>query len=168
MNSREFSRDARGHADMADIDVKKIDAIIGKYKKSEESLLAILQDFQREFHYVPEEGMRRLAETFGIPDSRVYSLGTFYKALSLVPRGRHTIKVCTGTACHLKGAGQILDTLERELCCQKNSTTEDGRFTIENVNCVGACAMAPVVVVDEDYYGHIRQSKIVDSLKKYE
>jgi len=149
------------------IDVNKVDEIINRYDKSEESLLAILQDFQREFYYVPEEGMRRLSEVMAVPQSKIYAMGTFYKALSLTPRGKHTVKVCTGTACHLKGATQILETLERELKVKRNSTTADGEFTVECVNCVGACAMAPVTVVDEDYYGQPRASKVMDVLKKY-
>lgn len=149
------------------IDVKQIDKIIKSYDKSEESLLAILQDFQRAFQYVPEEGMKRLSKVMGIPESKIYAMGTFYKALSLKPRGRHTCKVCMGTACHLKGSGQIMETIERELKIKRNSTTEDERFTVESVNCVGACAMAPVVVVDEDYSGHVRQSKVMDVLDKY-
>jgi len=149
------------------IDVNKVDEIINRYDKSEESLLAILQDFQREFYYVPEEGMRRLSEVMAVPQSKIYAMGTFYKALSLTPRGKHTVKVCTGTACHLKGATQILETLERELKVKRNSTTADGEFTVECVNCVGACAMAPVTVVDEDYYGQTRASKVMDVLKKY-
>ncbi len=127
----------------------------------------MLQDFQREFNYVPEEGMQKLSEVFGVSESRVYAMGTFYKALSLVPRGRHTIKVCSGTACHLKGAEQIIETLERELDVKRNSTTKNQKFTIECVNCLGTCAMAPVVVVNEDYYGSVRPSKIMDELKKY-
>lgn len=150
------------------IDIKKVDEIIQRYDKSEESLLAILQDFQREFMYVPEEGMKRLSEVMNVPESKIYAMGTFYKALSLSPRGRHTIKVCTGTACHLKGAPQIIETLERELKTKRDNTTEDGKFTLECVNCVGACAMAPVTVVDEDYYGQTRSSKVGDVLKKYE
>ncbi|HQJ07951.1 MAG TPA: NAD(P)H-dependent oxidoreductase subunit E [Deltaproteobacteria bacterium] len=149
------------------IDVKQIDKIIKSYEKSEESMLAILQDFQRAFQYVPEEGMKRLSKYMGVPESKIYAMGTFYKALSLKPRGRHTCKVCMGTACHLKGSGQILETIERELKVKRNSTTDDGRFTVESVNCVGACAMAPVVVVDEDYSGHVRQSKVMDFLDKY-
>lgn len=156
-----------GKATKQKIDVKQIDKIIKSYDKSEESMLAILQDFQKEFHYVPEEGMKRLSKVMGVPESKIYAMGTFYKALSLKPRGRHTCKVCMGTACHLKGAGQILETIERELNVKRNSTTEDQRFTVESVNCVGACAMAPVVVVDEDYSGHVRQSKVMDILDKY-
>jgi NADH-quinone oxidoreductase subunit E len=149
------------------IEVKKVDAIINRYEKSEESLLAILQDFQREFHYVPEEGMQRLSEVMNVSESKIYAMGTFYKTLSLTPRGKHTIKVCTGTACHLKGANQILETLERGLKIRRNSTTKDLNFTLECVNCVGACAMAPVTVMDEDYYGQTRASKVMDVLKKY-
>lgn len=147
-------------------DVAQFDRIIDRYERSEESLLAILQDFQREFHYVPEEGIRRLSEVMEVPESKVYAMGTFYKALSLTPRGRHTIKVCTGTACHLKGAPQILETLERELEVKREGTTADGEFTLECVNCVGACAMAPLTLIDEEYYGQTRSSKIMDIVKK--
>ena len=148
------------------INEKQVDQIISRYDKSEESLLAILQDFQREFHYVPEEGMRRLSEVMEVPESKIYAMGTFYKALSLTPRGKHIIKVCTGTACHLKGAPQILETLERELKVKRNGTTADGEYTVECVNCVGACAMAPVTVIDDDYHGETRSSKVMDVLKK--
>ncbi|MCU0848860.1 MAG: NAD(P)H-dependent oxidoreductase subunit E [Spirochaetes bacterium] len=149
------------------VNIKKIDEIIARYEKSEESLLAILQDFQREFRYVPEEGMKRLSEVLNVSESKIYAMGTFYKALSLEPRGKHTIKICMGTACHLKGAGQIIETLERGLNVERNHTTKDKKFTIESVNCVGACAMAPVVVVDEDYFGHTRPSKVTDIINKY-
>jgi NADH-quinone oxidoreductase subunit E len=101
-----------------------------------------------------------------VPESKIYAMGTFYKALSLTPRGRHTIKVCTGTACHLKGAPQILETLERELEVKRNGTTTDGEFTLECVNCVGACAMAPLTLIDEEYHGQTRSSKIMDIVKK--
>jgi len=147
-------------------DVAQFDRIIDRYERSEESLLAILQDFQREFHYVPEDGIRRLSEVMEVPESKIYSMGTFYKALSLTPRGRHTIKVCTGTACHLKGAPQILETLERELEVKRNGTTADGEFTLECVNCVGACAMAPLILIDEEYHGQTRSSKIMDIVRK--
>lgn len=150
-----------------DVEIKKVNEIISRYDQSEESLLAILQDFQREFHYVPEEGMKRLSDVLYVPESKIYAMGTFYKTLSLEPRGKHTVKVCMGTACHLKGAGQILEAIERELGVKRNHTTEDKRYTIESVNCVGACAMAPVVVVNENYYGHMRPSKIMDVLNKY-
>jgi NADH:ubiquinone oxidoreductase subunit E len=150
-----------------DIDIKKVDEIISRYDKSEESLLAIMQDFQREFHYVPEEGMKRLSDFLYVPESRIYAMGTFYKALSLEPKGKYTVKVCCGTACHLKGSGQIMEVIDRELNVTRNHTTADKKFTIEGVNCLGACAMAPVVVVGEDYYGHMRPSKIMDVLNKY-
>ena len=94
-------------------------------------------------------------------------MGTFYRALSLEPRGEHIIKVCTGTACHLKGAGLILEAFERELDTMRGMTTGDRKFTIETVNCVGACAMAPVVVVDEDYHGNVSPAKVHRILKPY-
>jgi NADH:ubiquinone oxidoreductase subunit E len=150
------------------VDRRKIDEIISGYEKSEESLLAILQDFQRAFNYVPEEGMEKLSEVLGVPASKIYAMGTFYKALSLVPTGRHTCKVCTGTACHLKGASNIADVIGRELKIRPGETTEDKRFTLQTVNCVGACALAPVVVVDdENYYEGSSPQNILKNLKKY-
>jgi NADH-quinone oxidoreductase subunit E len=147
-------------------DVTQFDRIIDRYDRTEESLLAILQDFQREFHYVQEEGIRRLSEVMEVPESKIYAMGTFYKTLSLTPRGRHIIKVCTGTACHLKGAPEILEELERELKVKRNGTTADGEFTLECVNCVGACAMAPLTMIDEEYHGQTRASKVMDIVKK--
>ncbi len=147
-------------------DVTQFDRIIDRYDRTEESLLAILQDFQREFHYVQEEGISRLSEVMEVPESKIYAMGTFYKALSLTPRGRHIIKVCTGTACHLKGAPEILEELERELKVKRNGTTADGEFTLECVNCVGACAMAPLTMIDEEYHGQTRASKVMDIVKK--
>ncbi|HVN70473.1 MAG TPA: NAD(P)H-dependent oxidoreductase subunit E [Desulfomonilia bacterium] len=149
------------------VDIKMVDEIISRYDKSEESLLAIMQDFQREFHYVPEEGMKRLSDRLHVPESKIYAMGTFYKALSLMPRGKYTVKVCMGTACHLKGSGQIMEVIDRELDTSQSHTTNDKKYSIESVNCLGACAMAPVVVVGEDYYGHMRPSKIMDVLNKY-
>ncbi|HOW84249.1 MAG TPA: NADH-quinone oxidoreductase subunit NuoE [Spirochaetota bacterium] len=148
-------------------DVKKIDSIIARYEKNEESLLAVLQDLQREFNYVPEEGIVRLSKAMDVPLSKIYAMGTFYKALSLTPRGKHVIKVCMGTACHLKGAGLMVEAIERDLEIKCGETTKDMKFTLETVNCVGACAMAPVVVVGDDYHGHISPSKVTDTIKKY-
>jgi NADH-quinone oxidoreductase subunit E len=150
------------------IDINKIDEIIERYDKSEESLLAILQDFQHTFRYVPEEGMKRVSETLDIPESKIYGVGTFYKALSLVPVGRHTCKVCTGTACHLKGARTLTDIIGKELGVEPGRTTEDGRFTLQTVNCVGACALAPVVMVDdEDYYEGSSPQDVLKMLREY-
>ncbi|MCD6569567.1 MAG: NAD(P)H-dependent oxidoreductase subunit E [Deltaproteobacteria bacterium] len=149
------------------IDIQKVDEIVFGYEQSKESLLPILQDFQREFSYVPEEGIKRLSDIFGVPESRIYAMATFYKAFSLVPKGRHTIKVCMGTACHLKGAPFVVEAIERELKIKPGQTTEDRRFSLETVNCVGTCALAPVVVIDEDYYGGSTSENIIKNLKRY-
>ncbi len=149
------------------IDIQKVDGIVSGYEQSEESLLPILQDFQREFNYVPEEGIKRLSDIFGVPESRIYAMATFYKALSLVPKGRHMIKVCMGTACHLKGAPFVVEAIERRLKIKPGQTTEDWRFSLETVNCVGTCALAPVVVIDEDYYGGSTSENIIKNLKRY-
>jgi len=149
------------------IDIQKVDGIVSGYEQSKESLLLILQDFQREFSYVPEEVIKRLSDIFGVPESRIYAMATFYKALSLVPKGRHTIKVCTGTACHLKGAPFVVEAIERDLKIKPGQTTKDRRFSLETVNCVGTCALAPVVVIDEDYYGGSTSENIIKNLKRY-
>jgi NADH-quinone oxidoreductase subunit E len=151
-----------------EIDIRKIDEIIERYDKSEESLLAILQDFQHTFRYVPEQGMKRISEVLDIPESKIYGVGTFYKALSLKPVGRHTCKVCTGTACHLKGAHTLTDIIGKELDVEPGETTRDGRFTLQTVNCVGACALAPVVMVDDDdYYEGSSPQDVLKNLRKY-
>jgi len=157
------------------IDVKKIDRIIEGYDKSEESLLAILQDFQRAFQYVPEEGMKRLSRAMGVPESKIYAMGTFYKALSLKPRGKHTCKVCMGTACHVKGAVGILTALETMLDLPETAsddgkfsvTTKDNRFTVEIARCFGACSMAPVLQIDGTLYGYTTPNTLPAILEQY-
>ena len=149
------------------IDINKVDEIIARHERSDEELLGIIQEFQREFNYVPEEAMKRLAEVFEVPESRIYSIGTFYHALSLKPRGKHTIKVCMGTACHLKGAPLLLESMERDLKIKRGSTTDDGMYTLESVNCVGACAMAPVIVIGDDFHGHLSSTRVSAVMKKY-
>ena len=128
----------------------------------------MLQDIQKEKGYLPEEDLSEIAEEVRIPVSRLYSLATFYKAFSLVPRGRHTINVCLGTACHVRGGARLLDKLERDLDVVQGETTEDGRFTVEAVRCVGCCGLAPVVVIDENFHGKLNQKSMEKVLKLYE
>jgi len=104
----------------------------------------------------------------GISLSRIYKVATFYKSFSLLPRGRHEIKVCMGTACHIRGAARILESIKRELKVEPGKTTEDMRFTLETVNCLGACALGPIVVVDGEYHGQMSSSKLPRILKQYE
>jgi len=142
--------------------------IVEKNGKRERSLIAMLQDIQREKGYLPKEALKIVAAEVDVPLSRLYGLATFYKAFSLVPRGRHIVNVCTGTACHVRGAGKLVDKLEQELKVNNGETTEDGRFTLEEVRCVGCCGLAPVIVVDENFHGKLSQKDIGKMLAKYE
>jgi NADH-quinone oxidoreductase subunit E len=137
----------------------RVEALLAERPRERSELIPLLQDIQRECRYLPAGALRRVAEHLGVPLSKVYSVATFYKAFSLEPRGRTVIKVCTGTACHIRGAPQIVDELCRVLGVSPGGTTADGSFTVETVNCVGACAMAPLVLVNGEYHGHITPSR---------
>lgn len=145
----------------------EITAIICKYPREERFSLGIMQDLQRQFNYVPREGMEMIAEYLSVPLSDLYSMATFYKALSLKPKGEFNIKLCDGTACHIRGSQQLIDGLYRILGLHPGETTQDGKFSIETVNCVGSCAQAPVVVINEECYGKMTQEKLIQLIKNY-
>ena len=136
----------------------KIPELIGRYPKSSESVIMILQEIQREYHYLPPEGIKQTAEALDLPLTKVYSIASFYKSLSLKPKGENVIRVCEGTACHIRGAKLIREQIETKLGIKAGETTPDGKFSIEVVACVGACAMAPVVMVNDKYHGSVRVS----------
>lgn len=140
--------------------VKKVDAIIKRYPKDKASIIQVLQDINDEFRYLPCEAVSYAAEKLGVPKTKAFSIATFYKAFSLKPRGKVVIKVCKGTACHIRGAEQIGDEITRLLKVGPGETTKDMKFTIEEVNCVGACAMAPVVVVGDKYHGGVTPDSV--------
>ena len=141
--------------------------IINKYPKEKRFTLSILQDIQREYSYIPREYMKSIAEYLNIPLSDVYSLATFYKALSLKPKGKYTIKVCNGTACHIRDSKSILNELLEILEIETGETTEDGLFSVEVVNCIGACALAPVILINDKYYGGMTKEKVKEVLNSY-
>jgi len=145
-----------------------IQQIVKKYGKQEAGLIAMLQDIQKEKGYLPEEDLGKVAAEVKVPLSRLFSLATFYNAFSLVPRGRHCINVCLGTACHVRGGARLLDKLERDLEVKPGETTEDERFSLEAVRCVGCCGLAPVVVIDENFHGKLNQKGLEKVLKLYE
>jgi len=149
-----------------DIDTDRIKTIIRRSPQHPGSLIAVLQDVQREFHYLPKEAITETSAALGVPLSKVYGVATFYNAFSLIPRGEKIIRVCQGTACHIKGAGLILDQLESHLGIKPGETTPDLKYTIEVVNCVGACAMAPVMIVDDKYHGNVRCDQAPRLVKK--
>ena len=136
-----------------------INAVIKRYGGSD-SLISILQDIQSEFRYLPEEAIRQVAKGLALPLIQVYAVASFFKAFSLEPRGKHSIQVCLGTACHVRGAPAVLDELERELGIKAGHTTDDMQFTLVTVNCLGACALGPIVVLDEKYYGQMTAGKV--------
>jgi NADH-quinone oxidoreductase subunit E len=150
-------------------DLSVVDRIITSHGKRGGTLIAILSDIQRECSYLPKEAVELVAERLAVPISQVYGVCTFYRAFSLVPRGRHVVQVCMGTACHVRGAPLILDEFQRILGIKAGTTTEDGQFTLETVNCVGACALGPVATVDGAYEGSLtmaKVSKVVDVLAR--
>jgi NADH-quinone oxidoreductase subunit E len=143
-----------------------IEGILDRHERDPSAIIAVLQDMQEEVNYLPEGALRYVAERLDVPASKVYSLATFYRAFSLEPRGRHQIYVCTGTACHVRGAVRIIDTLEREIGIRAGETDANLEFTLETVNCVGACALGPVVVADGEYYGQMTAAKAARLVKK--
>jgi NADH-quinone oxidoreductase subunit E len=148
------------------IEAAIIERILDRHERAPSAIIAILQDMQEEVNYLPEDALRYVAERLDIPVSRVFSLATFYRAFSLEPRGKHQITVCTGTACHVRGAIKIIDALEREIGIRAGETDENLRFTLETVNCVGACALGPVVVVDGEYHGQMTAARAVRLVRR--
>ncbi|KAA3635212.1 MAG: NAD(P)H-dependent oxidoreductase subunit E [Calditrichaeota bacterium] len=143
----------------------KLDSIFDKYPKSQESLIAVLQDIQKEFQYLPCEALEKASEILDVPLSKVFSVSTFYNAFSLTPKGDKVIRICVGTACHIRGAKLLQDQFESLLKIKAGETTKDMKFTIEVVSCVGACAMAPVVAVNDKYHGSVKVSKVKKMIK---
>jgi NADH:ubiquinone oxidoreductase subunit E len=139
--------------------------LLQQYPPVEGSLIEILHDVQLAHRYLPRPALEAVAAYCEIPLARVMSVATFYKAFSLEPKGEVVLKVCMGTACHVKGAGLLLDEAERLLGCKCGETTADGKYTLEEVNCVGACAMAPLVIEDEQYHGKFKPVDMKTLLK---
>ena len=149
------------------MDLKKVDQIIDKYNAEKSSLIGIFQDIQAEWRYLPREAITRVVERLGIPITQAYMVATFYKSFSLVPRGEHEIHVCLGTACHLRGGQRLVENFERTLKVKAGETTADMKFTLETVNCLGACALAPLVRVDQKNYGKMSGDRVTKILKEY-
>lgn len=139
--------------------MENLNEIIEKYRTEETTLVSVLQDIDEAYGYLPEEIIRTLSEQIDVPLSLLYSLATFYTSFRFEPRGKHHVCVCVGTACHVKGAPKVVDTVERALKIPPGGTTEDMQFTFETVNCLGACALGPLVVADDEYHGKMDQKK---------
>jgi NADH-quinone oxidoreductase subunit E len=149
-------------------DVEKIGEIIESYGNDKSLLISILQDIQVEFNYLPRDALEKVSEILEVPLSQVFSVASFYRALSLKPRGRHIINVCLGTACHVRGGKRLVDRIERELIVKAGETTDDFQFTLETVNCLGACALGPIMVVDGKTYGRVKPDGVSKILQNYE
>jgi NADH:ubiquinone oxidoreductase subunit E len=149
------------------MDLQKVEEIVAKYQGQPSALIEILLDVQEEDRYLHGDVLLKIADTLKIPPSRTYHLATFFKAFSLKPRGRHSISVCLGTACHVGGGVKIIEKLERDLSISRGGTTEDLQFSLDEVHCLGCCGLAPVVTVDDDVYGKLTLSKVSGMLKKY-
>ena len=145
----------------------KVAGIIRKYGGDSSQMVSMLQDIQTEYNYLPRVALDKLSRKMAIPQSHVYSMATFFRAFSLEERGKHIVSVCLGTACHVRGAGLIMESLERQLAVKRGQTTADRGFTLESVNCMGCCATGPVVKIDEEFFGHMTNDKVEPMLNKF-
>lgn len=146
----------------------ELEALTAKFAGRRRALIQVLQDIQDRFHWLPPEALEHVAEVLGVPLVQVYGVATFYTSFSLTPRGRHVCTVCLGTACHVRGGAAVLEEFERKLGVAAGRTTPDGRYTLERVNCLGACALAPLAVVDGRYHGQMSQAKVAAVLAETE
>ena len=150
---------------MIKMEMEKVDQILEDREGSSYELIEILQDVQGAYNYLPEEVLRVVSERIEVPLIEVFRVANFYKAFTLSPRGRHLLTICTGTACHIRGSSMFLNEVLRELDISSGETTKDGMFTVETVNCLGACALGPIVVLNGKYYGHMTVKKLRDIMR---
>ncbi|MDP2960659.1 MAG: NAD(P)H-dependent oxidoreductase subunit E [candidate division Zixibacteria bacterium] len=140
--------------------------MIDKAKTEEQTLISMLQDIQEEYNYLPQEALVIMSKRLEIPLINIYGIATFFKSFSLTPRGKHLLTVCLGTACHVRGGPKILEEFERKLKIKACQTTKDNLYTLETVNCLGCCAIGPIVVKDGEYFGQMTIAKTGSILKK--
>lgn len=146
---------------------KKVDQAIGLFKGDPGPLIPVLQEVQALFGYLPLEAIEQIAKVLRIPRAEIFGVATFYAQFGFQPRGRHTILSCQGTACHVRGGAMVLEEMKRLLNVQEGGTTEDGRFTLEKVYCVGCCSLAPAVIIDDRAYGKLVRGKPEEILAQY-
>jgi len=150
------------------MDNDRIDQIIDKHHSEPSSLIQILLEIQGDNHWLPKEALERVGERLQVPMTRIQHIATFYKAFSLVPKGRHQIHVCMGTACHVRGASRVLDTVQGLTGIKPGETDLDLKFSLETVNCLGCCALGPVVEIDGKTHGKMAPAATADVVKNYE
>ncbi len=146
--------------------MEKLDKIIENYHNQNGTIISLLQDISDEYGYLQEEVLNEVSNRVGVPLSKLYGLATFYTSFRFEPKGKNHVCVCVGTACHVKGAAKVLDVLELELDIKDGETTEDNNFSLETVNCLGACALGPLIILNEDYHANMDQNKVKKLTKK--
>lgn len=148
--------------------MEQIDKVIDKYVGKKGILIQLLLDIQKQIKWIPKKAIIRISQRLNIPCSQIYRVASFYTVLSLEPIGRHLVRVCEGTACYVRGGPRILDFLESKLDIKSGETTKDNKFTLETVNCLGCCALGPVVEIDKQYFGKLNSSKLEKLLSNYD
>jgi NADH-quinone oxidoreductase subunit E len=149
------------------VDVSRVREIVDRHEGKKSHMIAILLDCQSEYRYLPREVLEELSTRISTPLTSILSIATFFRAFSLKPVGRHQIHVCMGTACNIQGGPQLVDALERELKIKRGETSADMQFTLDTVNCVGCCGLAPVITVGHDVHGKLKQSAVPRIIKRY-
>lgn len=142
-------------------------SILLRYPREQRFVLAMMQDIQKEYDYLPGEAIYQIAAYLEVPPGKLYSMATFYKAISLKKKGKNIIKVCDGTACHIRSSAWIIEELENVLGIKPGCTSADGRFSLETVKCLGTCALAPVIMVNDHYYGSLTVARVKEILQRY-
>ena len=150
------------------MDEARLESILSRYEGETYDLIPVLQDIQDNYGFLPKEELKVVAKNLQVPVTQVYSVATFYKMFSLVPKGRNQLKVCLGTTCHLKGGQRLVDSLESRLGVEVGYTSKDGEFSLETVGCLGSCAQAPVMMINDKYYARVTADKVPKILKLYQ
>ena len=152
----------------AKLDLSAVYTILDKSGRKQQAIISILQEIQEVYHYLPQEVFPILSKELGMSEARIFSIATFYENFSLEPKGKYVIKVCDGTACHVRKSIPILEKLRSELgLSEKKKTTDDLNFTVETVSCLGACGLAPVIMVNDDVYGRLTPDQVAGVIEKY-
>jgi NADH-quinone oxidoreductase subunit E len=154
--------------ELVDPKEEQLNEVIAQNKMENGALIAVLQGAQRIYGYLPEHVLKHVSKEMKIPLAKVYGVATFYAQFRLVPMGRNVISVCLGTACHVRGGSKVLETLEKKLAIKDGQTTQDGRYSLEIVNCIGACGLAPVISINGEVHGRLNADQIPGILEKYE
>jgi NADH-quinone oxidoreductase E subunit len=149
------------------VDPEKLEAILSRYEGDPADLIQVLEEVQDEYGYLPQEALKTVASRLEVPLTRVFSVATFYRMFTLTPKGRHRVRVCQGTPCHLKGSGRLNESLGHRLGVSSGRSTPDAQFHLEDAQCLGACVHAPVIMVDDKYFGRMAVERVGKTLKPY-